>query len=184
MLSPVAVSWMIGKSLWRYRFGPAATLARHLAGTIQRSSPRLGPARLSIEAMDAWGLDSLHHESSARPDCRRCPRMCCEAAKVDGASGCSRSGTLRPIMPAGERHRPHHQDHLQLSSAGHPYQRTAGGPGGGHRYGCRVSFTGVYRAIGSNVGYGTGSLFYLLLIISFLTVLLRLSRQAGRRKLL
>ena len=30
MLSPVAVSWMIGKSLMEYRFGPAATLARHL----------------------------------------------------------------------------------------------------------------------------------------------------------
>ncbi|GIT71787.1 MAG: hypothetical protein Ct9H300mP28_16010 [Pseudomonadota bacterium] len=26
MLSPVAVSWMIGKSLMEYRFGPAATL--------------------------------------------------------------------------------------------------------------------------------------------------------------
>ena len=30
MLSPVAVSWMIGKSLMEYRFGPAATLARAL----------------------------------------------------------------------------------------------------------------------------------------------------------
>src|SRR5262249_20574429 len=30
MLSPVAVSWMIGKSLMEYRFGPAATLMRHL----------------------------------------------------------------------------------------------------------------------------------------------------------
>src|SRR5205823_11242091 len=30
MLSPVAVSWMIGKSIMEYRFGPAATLMRHL----------------------------------------------------------------------------------------------------------------------------------------------------------
>ncbi len=30
MLSPVAVSWMIGKSIMEYRFGPAATLARYL----------------------------------------------------------------------------------------------------------------------------------------------------------
>src|SRR4029077_4986879 len=30
MLSPVAISWMIGKSIAEYRFGPAATLARHL----------------------------------------------------------------------------------------------------------------------------------------------------------
>jgi len=32
---PVAVSWMIGKSLMEYRFGPAATLARHLGWTIR-----------------------------------------------------------------------------------------------------------------------------------------------------
>ena len=31
MLSPVAVSWMIGKSLMEYRFGPAAALARQLS---------------------------------------------------------------------------------------------------------------------------------------------------------
>jgi len=43
MLSPVAVSWMIGKSLMEYRFGPAATLARISDGTIRRSSPRPGP---------------------------------------------------------------------------------------------------------------------------------------------
>ena len=30
MLSPVAVSWMIGKSIMENRFGPAATLARYL----------------------------------------------------------------------------------------------------------------------------------------------------------
>ena len=30
MLSPVAVSWMIGKSMLEYRFGPVAHLARML----------------------------------------------------------------------------------------------------------------------------------------------------------
>ena len=30
MLSPVAVSWMVGKSMMEYRFGPVARLARQL----------------------------------------------------------------------------------------------------------------------------------------------------------
>ncbi len=30
MLSPVAVSWMVGKSIMEYRFGPLARLARYL----------------------------------------------------------------------------------------------------------------------------------------------------------
>ena len=36
MLSPVAVSWMIGKSMLEYRFGPVTKLLRHA---------RLGQAR-------------------------------------------------------------------------------------------------------------------------------------------
>ncbi|RZA10272.1 MAG: sugar ABC transporter permease, partial [Proteobacteria bacterium] len=86
MLSPVAVSWMIGKSLMEYRFGPAATLARHLGWDNPAffSTPWL--ARTSIMAMDAWvsipfmmilllaGLQALPSEIK-------------EAAKVDGASG-------------------------------------------------------------------------------------------------
>ena len=43
MLSPVAVSWMIGKSMLEYRFGPVANAhARCSAGTIPPSSPRPG----------------------------------------------------------------------------------------------------------------------------------------------
>lgn len=86
MLSPVAVSWMIGKSLMEYRFGPAATLARHLGWENPAffSTPAL--ARASIMAMDGWvsipfmmilllaGLQALPSEVK-------------EAAKVDGASG-------------------------------------------------------------------------------------------------
>ncbi|MBA3446775.1 MAG: sugar ABC transporter permease, partial [Pseudaminobacter sp.] len=85
MLSPVAVSWMIGKSLMEYRFGPAATLARWLGW--ENPAFFAGPvvARISIMVLDAWtfipfmmimllaGLQAM-------------PRDILEAAKVDGAS--------------------------------------------------------------------------------------------------
>jgi multiple sugar transport system permease protein len=85
MLSPVAASWMIGKSLMEYRFGPAATLARHLGWGNPAFFAAPWGARLSIEAIDAWvsipfmmilllaGLQAM-------------PKDVLEAAKVDGAS--------------------------------------------------------------------------------------------------
>ena len=66
MLSPVAVSWMIGKSLMEFRFGPIATLD---------ASHRLGQPRLFHHAVDCppqhhrarcLGVDSLHHDPAAR----------------------------------------------------------------------------------------------------------------------
>src|SRR5713101_8253792 len=84
MLSPVAVSWMIGKSLMEYRFGPAATLARYLGWDSPAFFASPWVARSSIIAMDAWvlipfimilllaGLQAMPQEVS-------------EAAKVDGA---------------------------------------------------------------------------------------------------
>ena len=54
MLSPVAVSWMIGKSIMEYRFGPAATLARHLGWENPAFFASPWIARISIMAMDAW----------------------------------------------------------------------------------------------------------------------------------
>src|SRR5438105_5951964 len=85
MLSPVAVSWMIGKSLMEYRFGPAATLARHLGwgNPAFFSDPII--ARISIMVLDAWtfipfmmimllaGLQAMSREVI-------------EAARVDGAN--------------------------------------------------------------------------------------------------
>ena len=54
MLSPVAVSWMIGKSIMEYRFGPVATLARQLGWDSPAFFASPWIARLSIMAMDAW----------------------------------------------------------------------------------------------------------------------------------
>ena len=84
MLSPVAVSWMIGKSMLEIRFGPVARLARQLGWETPSffGSPEI--ARLTIMVMDAWtfipfmmimilaGLQAI-------------PRELHEAAEVDGA---------------------------------------------------------------------------------------------------
>src|SRR5687768_15074253 len=84
MLSPVAVSWMVGKSMMEYRFGPAAHLARMLGWDNPAFFASPWIARISIEALDAWvsipfimilllaGLQAL-------------PKEITEAAKVDGA---------------------------------------------------------------------------------------------------
>ena len=77
---------MIGKSMMEYRFGPAATLARHLGWDNPAFfAIAVDRAHLSIMAMDAWvfipfmmilllaGLQAL-------------PQEVLEAAKVDGAS--------------------------------------------------------------------------------------------------
>src|SRR3977135_4730960 len=53
MLSPVAVSWMIGKSLMEYRFGPAATLARNLGWDNPAFFASPWAARLSMGTMDS-----------------------------------------------------------------------------------------------------------------------------------
>src|SRR5690606_16874379 len=85
MLSPVAVSWMVGKSIMENRFGPLARLARFLGWENPAFFSTPWAARLSIEAMDAWvwipfmvilllaGLQAL-------------PKDVQEAATVDGAS--------------------------------------------------------------------------------------------------
>ena len=54
MLSPVAVSWMIGKSLMENRFGPIATFARWIGWENPAFYSTPAVARASIMAMDAW----------------------------------------------------------------------------------------------------------------------------------
>src|SRR5690348_1587129 len=54
MLSPVAVSWMIGKSIMENRFGPAAALARYLGWDNPAFFTAPWIARTSISLMDGW----------------------------------------------------------------------------------------------------------------------------------
>lgn len=86
MLSPVAVSWMIGKSMLEARFGPLARLARALG--VENPSFFESPwmAKLTIMVLDAWtfipfmmimllaGLQAI-------------PKELQEASRVDGATG-------------------------------------------------------------------------------------------------
>jgi multiple sugar transport system permease protein len=179
MLSPVAVSWMIGKSIMEYRFGPAATLARYLGWENPAFFASPWVARFSIEAMDAWvsipfimimllaGLQAM-------------PKEVLEAAKVDGAGGWQSFWHVTfPIMLPVSVTVLIIRIIFKLKLADIVINVTAGGPGGATDTVSSFIYR-VYRDR-SNVGYGTGlAMFYLLMIIALLTVLLRLSSRWTR----
>jgi multiple sugar transport system permease protein len=179
MLSPVAVSWMIGKSIMEYRFGPAATLARYLGWENPAFFASPWIARFSIEAMDAWvsipfimimllaGLQAM-------------PKEVLEAAKVDGAGGWQSFWHVTfPIMLPVSVTVLIIRIIFKLKLADIVINVTAGGPGGATDTVSSFIYR-VYRDR-SNVGYGTGlAMFYLLMIIALLTVLLRLSSRWTR----
>ncbi|BCH67705.1 sugar ABC transporter permease (plasmid) [Agrobacterium vitis] len=176
MLSPVAVSWMIGKSLMEYRFGPAATLARHLGWDNPAffSTPWL--ARLSLMAMDAWvsipfmmilllaGLQALPTEIK-------------EAAKVDGASGWQSFKEITfPLMLPVSVTVIILRIIFQLKLADIVINVTAGGPGGATDTVSSFIFR-EYRDR-SNVGYGTMlAEFYLVIIIIFVSLILKVTSR-------
>jgi multiple sugar transport system permease protein len=172
MLSPVAVSWMIGKSLMEYRFGPAATLARHLGWDNPAFFSTPWIARLSIMAMDAWvsipflmilllaGLQALPTEIK-------------EAAKVDGATGWQSFWEITfPLMLPVSITALVLRIIFELKLADIVINVTAGGPGGATDTVSSFIFR-EYRDR-SNVGYGTMlAEFYLVIIIVFISLLLK-----------
>jgi multiple sugar transport system permease protein len=172
MLSPVAVSWMIGKSLMEYRFGPAATLARHLGWDNPAFFTTPWIARLSIVAMDAWvwipfimvlllaGLQAM-------------PKEVTEAAKVDGAGPWQSFWQITfPLMLPVSITAIVLKVIFQLKLADIVINVTAGGPGGATDTVSSFIFR-EYRDR-SNVGYGTMlAEFYLVIIIIFVTLLLK-----------
>ncbi|MBO9135100.1 sugar ABC transporter permease [Rhizobium sp. B230/85] len=180
MLSPVAVSWMIGKSLMEYRFGPAATLARHLGWENPAffSTPAL--ARASIMAMDGWvsipfmmilllaGLQALPSEVK-------------EAAKVDGASGWQSFKEITfPLMLPVSLTVVILRVIFELKLADIVINVTAGGPGGATDTVSSFIFR-EYRDR-SNVGYGTMlAEFYLVVIIIFVSLILKLASRWMQR---
>jgi multiple sugar transport system permease protein len=179
MLSPVAVSWMIGKSLMEYRFGPAARLARDLGWHTPAFFAQPWTARIAIEAMDAWvsipfimilllaGLQAM-------------PREVTEAAKVDGANGWQAFWRVTfPMMLPVSITAVVIRIIFKLKLADIVINVTSGGPGGATDTVSSFIYR-VYRDR-SNVGYGTAlAMFYLVLIIVFLTVLLRVTRRWTR----
>jgi multiple sugar transport system permease protein len=171
MLSPVAVSWMIGKSLMEYRFGPISKLARHLGWDNPAFFTSPWIAKFSIAFMDAWvwipfimimllaGLQALPKELS-------------EAAKVDGASKWQSFWQITfPLMLPVSVTAIVLRIIFQLKLADIVINVTSGGPGGATDTVSSFIFR-EYRDR-SNVGYGTMlAEFYLVIIIIFITVLL------------
>ncbi|PBB28146.1 sugar ABC transporter permease [Mesorhizobium sp. WSM4312] len=179
MLSPVAVSWMIGKSLMEYRFGPAATLARHLGWDNPAffSDPII--ARISIMILDAWtfipfmmimllaGLQAMSREVL-------------EAARVDGATTWQTFWQVTfPLMLPVSVTAVILRIIFKLKLADIIITVTSGGPGGATD--SVSSF--IYREYRdrSNVGYGTMlAMAYLVIIVVFVTWLLKLANRFVR----
>jgi multiple sugar transport system permease protein len=180
MLSPVAVSWMIGKSMMEVRFGPLARLARWLGWDNPSffGSPEI--AQLTIMLMDAWnfipfmmimmlaGLQAL-------------PREVLEAAKVDGATAWQNFWlVVFPLMLPVSVTAIMIRIIFKLKLADIIINVTSGGPGGATDSVTSFIFR-EYRDR-SNVGYGTLlAIFYLILIIIFMTILLKVSDRIVRR---
>ena len=180
MLSPVAVSWMVGKSMMEYRYGPVARLMR-MIGWEQPTffiSPWI--ARFSVEAMDAWvsipfimilllaGLQAL-------------PREVQEAARVDGASPWQSFWQVTfPLMLPISVTAIILRIIFKLKLADIVITVTSGGPGGA----TDTVSSFIYREYRdrSNVGYGTMlAMVYLVIIILFITLLLNLVSKRMQR---
>ncbi|MFZ8941219.1 MAG: carbohydrate ABC transporter permease [Gemmobacter sp.] len=174
MLSPVAVSWMVGKSMLEPRFGPIARLARALGWENPSffASPEM--ARLSIMVMDAWtfipfmmimilaGLQAI-------------PRELHEAARVDGASGWRTFWEVTfPLMLPVSVTAILIRIIFKLKIADIIINVTSGGPGGATDSVTSFIFR-EYRDR-SNVGYGTLlAMVYLVLIVIAMTLLMKLA---------
>lgn len=180
MLSPVAVSWMVGKSLMEYRYGPASTLARALGWDSPTFFTTPWIARFSIEALDGWvwipfimimmlaGLQAL-------------PKEVQEAARVDGATPWQSFWKITfPLMLPVSATAVVLRIIFKLKLADIIINVTSGGPGGATD---SVS-SYIYREYRdrSDVGYGTMlAMFYLVLIIIFVTLLLKFSGKYMRK---
>ena len=179
MLSPVAVSWMIGKSIMEYRFGPLSTLARHLGWESPAFFASPWIARFSIEALDAWVSISFMM-ILLLAGLQAMPKEVLEAAKVDGASGWQGFWRVTfPLMLPVSITALLIRVIFKLKLADIVINVTAGGPGGATDTVSSFIYR-VYRDR-SNVGFGTTlAMFYLVLIIIFLTVLLRVANRWTR----
>jgi multiple sugar transport system permease protein len=172
MLSPVAVSWMIGKSMMEFRFGPLAKLARTLGWEDPAffASPII--AKLSMIVLDAWifipfmmimllaGLQALSIEVV-------------EAARVDGASAWqSFRKVIFPLMIPVSLTAIIVRLIFKLKLADIVMNITGGGPGGATD--SVTSYIARMYRDRSDVGYGTLlAIFYLIVIVIGLTLLMR-----------
>jgi multiple sugar transport system permease protein len=176
MLSPVAVSWMIGKSMLEIRFGPISRLARDIGWDSPSffGSPEI--ARAMIMIMDAWtfipfmmimilaGLQAI-------------PRELHEASEVDGAPPWKKFWEITfPLMLPVSITAILIRIIFKLKLADIIINVTSGGPGGATDSVTSFIFR-EYRDR-SNVGYGTFlAIFYLLIIVIAMTILMKLANR-------
>lgn len=179
MLSPVAVSWMIGKSMLEPRFGPVARFARWLGWDTPSFFGDPLIAKLSIMVMDAWtfipfmmimllaGLQAI-------------PREVQEAARVDGASGWRGFWEVTfPLMLPVSVTAVLIRIIFKLKLADIVITVTSGGPGGATDTVTSFIFR-EYRDR-SNVGYGTLlAMVYLVIIVIAMTILMKLADRLAR----
>jgi len=182
MLSPVAVSWMIGKSMLEIRFGPLSKLVKMFGWENPTFFSSSWTAKLMIMLMDAWtfipfmmimllaGLQSI-------------PKELTEAAKVDGAKGWRAFWEVTfPLMLPVSITAVLIRLIFKLKLADIVINVTAGGPGGATDSVTSFIFR-EYRDR-SNVGYGTLlAMVYLVIIIVLMTVLMKLADRWMRPKL-
>ncbi len=173
MLSPVAVSWMVGKSMLEVRFGPIARLARWLGWDSPSFFGTPEIARATIMAMDAWtfipfmmimilaGLQAI-------------PKEVQEAARVDGASPIQTFWQVTfPLMLPISITAILIRAIFKLKLADIIITVTSGGPGGATDSVTSFIFR-EYRDR-SNVGYGTLlAMVYLVIIVIAITVFMKL----------
>jgi multiple sugar transport system permease protein len=179
MLSPVAVSWMIGKSMLELRFGPIARFARWLGWDNPSffGSPEI--AKFTIMLLDAWtfipfmmimilaGLQAI-------------PKELTEAARVDGAGPWKTFWEVTfPLMLPISVTAILIRIIFKLKLADIVINLTAGGPGGATDTVTSFIFR-EYRDR-SNVGYGTLlAMVYLVIIIIAMTILMKLAERFAR----
>jgi len=179
MLSPVAVSWMIGKSMLELRFGPIARFARWLGWDSPSffGSPEI--ARFTIMLLDAWtfipfmmimilaGLQAI-------------PKDLTEAARVDGAGPWKSFWEVTfPLMLPVSVTAVLIRIIFKLKLADIVINLTAGGPGGATDTVTSFIFR-EYRDR-SNVGYGTLlAIVYLVIIIVVMTILMKFADRFAR----
>ena len=172
MLSPVAVSWMIGKSMLEFRFGPVSQFARALGWEDPAFFASEVLAKVTMMVLDAWifipfmmimllaGLQAL-------------PGEVIEAGRVDGASGWQNFWKIIfPLMLPVTITAFIVRLIFKLKLADIVINITSGGPGGATD--TVTSF--IYREYRdrSNVGYGTLlAMFYLVIIVIAMTGLMR-----------
>jgi len=179
MLSPIAVSWMIGKSMLEARFGPVARLARALGWDEPSFFGSPWIAKLTIMLMDAWtfipfmmimilaGLQAI-------------PKELNEAARVDGANAWRNFWEITfPLMLPVSITAILIRIIFKLKLADIVIAVTSGGPGGATDTVTSFIFR-EYRDR-SNVGYGTMlAMFYLVIIVIFMTVLMKFTDRLSK----